>query len=169
MPDPRFSKRLVYICEHREDGAVGLILNTPCPGIYLGDIFVELGLPQPEGESMPVYNGGPVGSELGFLLYSSDYRAEHEIVVSETVSLSSDPEILTDIANNRGPASYAFFLGYAGWGAGQLEEELGMAGWLVVPASDEIIFKTPDDRKWKQAAEIYGINMDTFEDISGSA
>ncbi len=169
MPDPRFSKRLICICEHTGEGAVGLIINTPFPQVTLADILAEIGLPMPAEIMPPVYYGGPVGSELCFFLYSSDYKAEHEIAVSETVSFSSDPEILADIANHKGPRNYAFFLGYAGWAAGQLEKELSLDGWLVVPADDRIIFHTPDGLKWKQAAEIYGIDIDTFEDISGTA
>ena len=107
--------------------------------------------------------------ESGFILYTADYHAKDQLQVSNTVCLSSDPQILQDIALHNGPGNYLFLLGYAGWGPGQLENELTDNGWLILPAEDDIIFKTPDSLKWKVAAQKFGIDITTYGDVVGSA
>jgi putative transcriptional regulator len=105
----------------------------------------------------------------GFLLYTADYEAPSQMQVSATVCLSSDPVLLQDIARNAGPSRYLFLLGYAGWGPGQLENELMDNGWLMLPAEDDVIFNTPDPMKWKVAAQKFGIDIATYGDVVGSA
>ena len=106
----------------------------------------------------------PLGAGLGGVK-----GAENQLQVSETVRLSSDPEILQNIVLHSGPSRYLFLLGYAGWGPGQLEYELTDNGWLTLPAEDDIIFNTPDQMKWKVAAQKFGIDITTYGDVVGSA
>lgn len=169
MPDPRFQERVVYLCAHTEEGAMGLVINQPLPDIQFADVLRGIDIKVPEKELPPVYMGGPVGLDTGFFLYSSDYTSKNQLEVSSTVFLSSDLEIFNDISGGHGPRDYIFVLGYSGWGPGQLENELTVDGWLTLPASDEILFRTPDDLKWKRAAQKYGIDITMFGDVVGTA
>jgi putative transcriptional regulator len=147
MPDPRFREKLIYMCGHTEEGAIGLVINNPLPDVRLDEILKSADIPLPDFELPPVYLGGPVEMGSGFILY----------------------KILQDIALNTGPSRYLFLLGYAGWGPGQLENELTDNGWLMLPAEDDVIFSTPDPMKWKVAAQKYGIDITTYDDVVGSA
>ncbi|MDK9707830.1 MAG: YqgE/AlgH family protein [Desulforhopalus sp.] len=169
MPDPRFEEHVIYICAHNEDGAMGVAINQPNRAFSLAEVLRGANLPIPECELPPVYIGGPVDLESAFILYLSEYSAEHRLDVSETVSLTRETKVLEDIAKGRGPEKFLFLLGYTGWGPGQLERELMENGWLSVPANDEIIFNSPDEFKWKAAAMHYGIDIATFEDVIGNA
>ena len=148
---------------------MGLIVNQPTFEVSFADILRSAQITVSEKSFPPVYLGGPVELNTAFFLYASDYVANTQITVSDTVSLSSDPQVLRDVAMGEGPQSYIFALGYAGWGPGQLEYELTENGWLTLPANDQVLFQTPDDAKWKQAAQLYGIDITTFEDIVGTA
>lgn len=169
MPDPRFREKLIFMCGHTQEGAIGLVVNNPLPDVRLDEILKSADIPVPDIELPPVYVGGPVEMGSGFILYTADYQAESQLQVSATVCLSSDPKILQDIALNKGPSSYLFLLGYAGWGPGQLENELTDNGWLTLPGEDDVIFHTPDSQKWKVAAQRFGIDITTYGDIVGSA
>jgi len=169
MPDPRFREKLIYMCGHTDEGAIGLVVNNPLPDVRLDEILKSADIPVPDFELPPVYLGGPVEMGSGFILYTADYQAINQMQVSATVCLSSDPEILRAIAQNAGPSNYLFLLGYAGWGPGQLENELTDNGWLMLPAEDNVIFNTPDNLKWKVAAQKYGIDITTYGDVVGSA
>lgn len=169
MPDPRFEGQVIYICAHSEDGALGVAINQPHKSLHLEEILHSLNLPVPEAGLSPVYIGGPVDMESAFLLFSADYTTQYQLEISPTVSLSRETKVLEDIVNMRGPEKYLFILGYAGWAAGQLEQELVHDGWLIVPASDTIIFDTPDDEKWQSAAMTVGIDIFTFSDNVGRA
>lgn len=169
MPDPRFAEQVIFICAHSDEGAMGFAINQPNPYFSLEEILQSAHLPVPQEALPSVYVGGPVEMESAFILYGSDYKAEHELEVSTTVSLSRETRVLEDIAHRRGPGRYLFLLGYAGWGPGQLESELLANGWLTLPADDTIIFDAPDDEKWKTAAMQYGIDISTFGDVLGYA
>lgn len=169
MPDPRFREKLIYMCGHTDEGAIGLVVNNPLPDVTLDEILMSANIPVPDFELPPVYIGGPVEMESGFILYTADYHAKNQMEVSSTVCLSSDPQILQDIVLYNGPEKYLFLLGYAGWGPGQLESELTDNGWLILPAEDTIIFETPDPMKWKVAAQKFGIDISTFGDVVGNA
>lgn len=169
MPDPRFEEHVIYICAHNDGGAMGVAINQPNRVFSLAEILRGANLPVPQGELPPVYIGGPVELESAFILYLSEYVAEHRLDISDTVSLTRETKALEDIALGRGPKNYLFILGYTGWGPGQLERELMENGWLSVPANDEIIFNSPDEFKWKAAAMQYGIDIVTYEDVIGNA
>lgn len=169
MPDPRFEEQVIYICAHGSEGAMGLAINKPNMTFSLAEVLQGAELPIPEIELPPVYVGGPVELESAFILYLSDYSTEYQLEVSSTVSLSRETKVLEDIAAGIGPENYLFLLGYTGWGPGQLERELVDDGWLTVPADDNIIFRLPDEEKWKAAAMQYGIDISTFGDVIGYA
>lgn len=169
MPDPRFEENLIYICAHSAEGAMGVAVNRPNTAFSLAEILRGANLPIPENPLPPVHIGGPVDLESAFILYLSEYFAEHRLDVSDTVALTRETRVLEDIARGCGPRRYLFLLGYTGWGPGQLEHELLENGWLTLPASDEIIFDLPDELKWKAAAMQFGIDIATFDDVIGYA
>ncbi len=169
MPDPRFHEQVIYICAHDQEGAMGLVINKPMTEISIADILRGTNIPAPEAPLPPVYMGGPVEPGNGFFLHSADYSPPQCIQVSATVIMSRDPVIFEDIAAGKGPAHYIFALGYAGWAPQQLEGELRNNGWLTVPSNDKILFATPNEQKWKEAAKIYGIDIALYGDIIGSA
>ncbi len=169
MPDPRFEEHVIYICAHSSEGAMGVAINRPHGVFTLPEILKGGNLPVPDIELPPVYIGGPVELESAFILFMSDYVAEHKLEVSQTVSLTRETKVLEDIAKARGPAHYLFILGYTGWGPGQLENELVANGWLTVPADDNIIFNIDDKVKWRAAALQLGIDIAVYEDVIGYA
>ncbi|MDA8418345.1 MAG: YqgE/AlgH family protein [Desulfobacteraceae bacterium] len=168
MPDPRFKELLIYLCSHDQDGAMGLVVNRPSAHSLL-EILKGLQVEVGNGEWPPIYLGGPVETEAAFFLYTADYQAGDFLAVGGDLRLSRDPQILHDLAAGRGPRRYLFALGYAGWGPGQLENELTVNGWLTLPAEESIIFDTPDVEKWQQAARRFGIDIAIFNDQVGLA
>ncbi|MFZ5774264.1 MAG: YqgE/AlgH family protein [Thermodesulfobacteriota bacterium] len=169
MPDPRFAEKVVYICAHNEEGAMGLVINEPITEINLADVLSSAELPVPEGVLPTLHVGGPVEVSSAFFLYSAEYEAPNFLKVNDTVSLTSDVQLLHDLAAGRGPKELLVALGYSGWGPGQLEAELSVDGWLTLPGSEEIIFHTPDRLKWQKAARQYGIDIALFGDTVGTA
>jgi len=169
MPDPRFEEHVIYICAHSSDGAMGVAINQPHGVFSFPEILEGANLSVPDIDFPPVYIGGPVELEAGFILYKSDYTTEHKIDVSESVSLTRETKVLEDIAKMCGPEHFLFILGYTGWGPGQLDHELVANGWLTVPADDNIIFQMENNMKWKAAAMQFGIDIATFEDVIGYA
>jgi putative transcriptional regulator len=169
MPDPRFAEQVIYICSHGYEGAVGIAVNKPNLQLSIKEVLLTNGLPVPENLIAPIYTGGPVEPNSAFILYQSDYETDHHLEVSSTVYMSRNTKVLEDIAYGRGPEKFIFAIGYAGWGPGQLEQELVSQGWLTIPAEDSIIFDVPDDEKWKTAAALYGIDISTYQDYIGNA
>jgi len=169
MPDPRFAERVVYICAHNKEGAMGLVVNEPIQDVSLADVFKSANIPVPEFPLPPVYMGGPVEISNAFFLYSAEYKTEHFLKVSNTISLTSDSQLLYDLAGGTGPKDLLVAVGYSGWGPGQLESELSVDGWLTLPGQDDIVFHTPDRLKWRKAAQLYGIDINLFGDVVGSA
>ena len=168
MPDPRFKEQVIYLCSHDGSGAMGLAINQPTP-YSLAEIFKSAKIEVGDGDWPPIYLGGPVEVEAAFFLYSDDYLASNFLGVGKGLCLSRDPKILLDIASGIGPRHYLFVLGYAGWGPGQLESELTVNGWLTLPAENSILFETPDQEKWQEAARRFGIDIALFSDQLGNA
>ena len=169
MADPRFREQVIYICVHNDEGAMGLAINNPNQQISMLEVLFSTNIPLPEGPLPPVYTGGPVETDAGFILYSSDYQAKIGLEITPGISFSRDARLLEDISRGQGPVDYLFMLGYAGWASGQLEAELMDNSWLTVPGDLDIIFHTPDDSKWKKAASRYGIDISMFSDTVGNA
>ena len=165
MNDPIFSKSLIYICEHDDDGAMGLIINKPMISENASDIIQQTGLTQIE--PLPdIYFGGPVNLEMGLILHDANYNIEGTLTISKSVALTSNKQIVLDLRNGDGPDEFRFSFGYAGWGKGQIEREIENGDWLLMPADDDFIFSIPNTDKWKKAASKFGIDI---LDLGGSA
>ncbi|MEN8140268.1 MAG: YqgE/AlgH family protein [Thermodesulfobacteriota bacterium] len=169
MSDPRFQEAVILLCSHDETGAFGLIINQPLAGVTMGDVLPDF--PLPDLDSPPVLFGGPVDPESAFFLHSSDYPVSNEtgLVVSSAIFLSRSPNLLLDVGAGQGPEHFLFILGYAGWGPGQLEEELVGEGWLPLPATAEDVFLTSAEQLWRRVAAKFGIDISLFSDLAGNA
>jgi putative transcriptional regulator len=169
MPDPRFQEQVIYLCAHNEEGAMGLVINNPNPEITLLDVLHGSSLNIPEGPLPPVHMGGPVEIDAGFILFCEEVAERYSVEIKPGIFLSRDSRLLEDISQGKGPKIFLFMLGYAGWGAGQLENELVDNSWLTVPADVDVLFHTPDEQKWRLAAQKFGIDISIFGDIIGYA
>ncbi|MEM0924042.1 MAG: YqgE/AlgH family protein [Pseudomonadota bacterium] len=170
MRDPRFHRTLVYLCAHSADGAMGLIVNKPAETLSVGDLYERLDIPHaPGGAEEPVRFGGPVETGRGFVLHSADYHApDATLRVDEETSMTATLEILYQMADGKGPRQRIVALGYAGWAAGQLEEELQMNGWLLCVPDRELLFGSDDAAKWDRAMAKLGIDPSVLS-TGGSA
>lgn len=170
MQDPNFSRTVTYICEHSAEGALGIVINRPLD-MDLGAIFDQLALGPPDANlaRQPVLHGGPVHQERGFVLHEASGAFDSTVAVNDTIRVTTSQDILTAMAKGEGPRRAIVALGYAGWGAGQLEEEMGQNAWLSVPATSQIIFETPFDQRWREAARLLGIDLSTLSLQAGHA
>ena len=144
MSDPRFARSVVYLCVHSAEGAMGLIVNKRLENVGFAEIAVHY--------------GGPVETGRGFLLHSTDHVDESSLVIDERFALTATVEMLKTIAAGGGPKQRMLALGYAGWGAGQLDAEIQANGWITVPADPAIVFDAEDDSKWERALRAIGID-----------
>ena len=174
MQDPNFSKTVTYICEHSEQGALGIVINRPL-GMDLGTIFDQLSLDStdPALARQPVLLGGPVHQERGFVLHEPEDASGQEfdatLAVTAAIRVTTSQDILTAMARGHGPRRSLVALGYAGWGAGQLESELQQNAWLSVPATPQIIFDTPFEQRWRESARLLGVDLSTLSHQAGHA
>jgi putative transcriptional regulator len=170
MMDPNFHRTVTYLCEHSANGALGIVINRPLE-IDLGEIFERLSLADadPETARIPVLQGGPVQVERGFIIHESDEEWESSSRVTDLIRVTTSQDILAAMASGTGPKRSVIALGYAGWGAGQLEAELSANAWLSVPASTEILFETPFEKRWQDAAALLGIDLATLSTDAGHA
>ena len=169
MPDERFREQVIYLCAHNEEGAMGVVINNPHPEISMIEVLACANIPIPEDPLPPVYMGGPVERDAGFILYQSENPMRKSMQITSTVALSRDSGLLAKISAGKGPQDFLFMLGYAGWASGQLERELMDNSWLTVPADLDVLFHTPDHSKWKKAAFRFGIDISMFSDVVGNA
>src|SRR5512145_1270639 len=160
MADPNFAQSVTLICEHSDSGALGIMINKALP-MVLGDVFEQLGLESQDGQLVrqPVLRGGPVQTDRGFVLHSAGTSWDSTLPFSERVHLTTSRDILDAMASGRGPANAVVALGYAGWDAGQLEDEMARNAWLSVPADDRLVFETPLDRRWHEAGRLLGVDL----------
>jgi putative transcriptional regulator len=163
MADDTFAGAVVYLCEHTEKGALGLVINKPID-IKLGNLFekVELSLDAQELAEQPVYFGGPVQTERGFVLHEKSGAADgpysSTLSIPGGLEMTTSKDVLEALSHGNGPKRLLVTLGYSGWGAGQLEDEIGRNGWLTVGASPEIIFDTPIEQRYDRAVSLLGID-----------
>ena len=161
-----FADTVTYICEHNADGAMGLVINRPGE-LTLMELLAQLGLNAGAvSVDVPVLEGGPVATERGFILHTDDRNFEASLNLGDGLMLTAAREILEAIAAGRGPANYLVALGYAGWGEGQLEQELKENAWLNCPVDQSVLFEVPFEDRVNKAAEVLGID---FRLISGQA
>ncbi len=170
MLDPNFSTTVTLICEHNDDGALGIVVNRPLT-LKLAGLFEQLDVDssQPGSGEDPVYAGGPVGTERGFVLHDSDCSYENTLPVSDAISLTLSRDVIDALARGRGPRRSLVALGYAGWQPGQLEQEMLANSWLNVPATPELVFETPYAERWNSAAQTLGIDITSLSSDAGHA
>lgn len=191
ISDDRFKQAVIYICSHNENGCLGLRVNSPSDNLTVGDTLNQLNLPEFDIESLqnqeddatkttsgtvempphlfdiPVLNGGPVEHNRGFVLHSTEYDlSPHTIAISDTISMTSTADILSDISRGKGPQQICFAIGYVGWQADQLEDEISENVWLVVDANDGIIFDHNFDEKYELSMQLIGIKPEMLSSIS---
>lgn len=160
MGDPRFDRSVIYLCAHSEDGAMGLIVNKPAMDLEFSELLDQLDIkPDHPIEGIDVHYGGPVEHGRGFVLHSTDYGSqEATLSVNDQFGMTATLDILEDISMGIGPQSCLLALGYAGWGAGQLEAEIRENGWLIADAQADLVFSTDHAGKWAAAMKVIGID-----------
>lgn len=174
MGDDTFAGAVVYLCEHNDKGALGLVINKPI-SLTLGNLFekVELSLNDGELAARPVFFGGPVQTERGFVLHEPlDAEGGHynaTLAVPGGLEMTTSRDVLEALSHGAGPKKLLVTLGYSGWAAGQLEEEIGRNGWLTVNATPEIIFETPVEQRYERALGLLGIDPRMLSSDAGHA
>lgn len=171
LSDERFSHAVIVICAHSAEGAMGIVVNKPADHVSMATLFRQLSIPcSVPIRPNPVYAGGPVDMERGFVLHSPDYDAAVSTLhVSPDFAMTASLDVLEDIAQGRGPDVSLLALGYCGWAPGQLEAEISDNGWLVGDMTQGLVFSTDDERKWTMAMAAQGIDPRTLSAASGRA
>lgn len=170
MRDPRFSRAVVYLCAHSAEGAMGLVINREFDGLNFPELLSQLEIdPTPTCDDVRVMFGGPVEAGRGFVLHSTDYLHETSMKVADGVALTATVDVLKAIADGMGPARSLLALGYAGWGAGQLDAEIRENAWLNAPADEDLLFGTDLDHKWEAAIHKLGIDLAALSEEVGHA
>ena len=171
ISDPRFERALILVCAHDHQHAMGLTLNAPVDGLTVPDLLEKLGI-QSTIQVPPdlVLLGGPVERDRGFVLHTTDYQGEFSLEVGGGVALTATREVLEAMASHNGaPRRSLLALGYAGWGAGQLENEIKENVWLTCEADDALIFDTDYERKWSRALAKLGVDPERLTTVAGRA
>ena len=170
MADPYFSKTLTYICEHNDQGALGLVVNRPID-MTLQALFERLSLSLTDSpfSDAPIYFGGPVQTDRGFVLHEPAGDWQATLRVREAIGLTTSKDILEALGRGEGPSRLLVTLGYAGWSPGQLEHELAQNAWLTVEARDAILFETPAEERLAAAMELLGLDFARLQDEAGHA
>ena len=171
MADARFVRTLTYVCRHDEEGALGLIVNRPID-MNLGELFSQLGVAHEDDEVLDgrsLYFGGPVETGRGFVLHQPIGQWQSTLPVGEQIALTTSRDILDAVAQGSGPDRLIVALGYAGWGAGQLEDEMAQNAWLTVPADSHVLFDLPADERLDAAVLLLGVDYASLSESAGHA
>lgn len=170
LTDPNFSRSVVLICEHNPEGALGLIVNRPLQ-LHLGQILEQLKLGQAGAEvaARPVFSGGPVETQRGFVLHDAPEDFSDSLQVGDALAITASETVLAAIVRSAGPRRFLVALGYSGWGAGQLERELAENAWLSAPSSPTLVFDTAVEERWREAAARIGVDVDRLSGETGHA
>jgi len=170
LQDSNFFHTVTYICEHNEQGAMGIVLNRPTD-MQLNDILdqLDIGPGVDTAATQPIFSGGPVQGERGFVLHTGATEWDSTMRITAQISVTTSRDILQAIATNNGPEQSFIALGYAGWGAGQLEDELGANAWLSGPATPRVIFELPPTARWAAAAQLLGVDLNLISGEAGHA
>ncbi|HEY3636754.1 MAG TPA: YqgE/AlgH family protein [Rhizomicrobium sp.] len=171
MADPHFEKSVIFMCAHSSEGAMGIMINKPVSGLSFHDLMAKLDLSvKGNTPNFPILYGGPVETGRGFVLHSGDYESlEATLPVSEDVSLTATLDILRAMADGRGPEHAIFALGYAGWTAGQIEDEIRRNGWIHCDCDPSLLFEGEPDAKWSAALRKLGIDVSGLSLHAGHA
>jgi putative transcriptional regulator len=170
LHDPNFARSVALVCQHDDDGAMGVVVNRPSE-YTLGEVLQQMGIASDSEalQSQVVLAGGPVHPERGFVLHDGDHAWDSTLEVGGGLYLTTSRDVLEAMARGDGPAQAVVALGCAGWGAGQLEQELVEDSWLMVPARREMLFDLPLDQRWQAAAGSIGVDLVNFASHSGHA
>lgn len=168
LADPNFHRTVTYICHHDNEGAMGIVINRPLE-LNLGEVLGHMNIDctDPGVETLPVLQGGPVQTERGFVIHTPTGSWESVLCVGDDIGVATSRDILAAIAQGEGPPRAIVALGYAGWGAGQLEREVTENAWLSAPAASDIIFDRPYGDRWTCAAELLGVDLDRMSGEAG--
>lgn len=172
MGDPNFSHTVALICRHSEHGALGLILNKPLPlPMRMAEVFEQLEIEIAAGplQERPVLRGGPMQTERGFVVHRAGGEWDSTLKVSDVLHVTTSRDILAAMARGQGPEDAVVALGYAGWGGGQLEEEIRANAWLNAPVDLALIFDLPFESRWQAAGRLLGVELTRISPISGNA
>jgi len=174
MGDTRFYKSVIYVCAHDAEGAMGLVINHPLESVAFDELLSELKIIADievdlKTLEVPVLRGGPVEGARGFLLHSSDFENPDTVKVDDQIFVTGTLDALKDVARGAGPERRLFVLGYAGWTAGQLDQELQQNAWLVVDADPDLVFGGEAEDKWERAVKKLGIEPSMLSASGGSA
>lgn len=170
MVDPHFSRTLTYVCEHNDQGALGLVVNRPLD-MTLSALLsqVDVSHAAPMLQKMPVHFGGPVQVDRGFVLHQPVGEWQSTLAVNGRIGLTTSKDVLVAVGNGEGPAKLLVTLGYAGWAPGQLENELAQNAWLTVQAAPEVIFDLPCEERLPAAMQLLGIDFARLSEQVGHA
>ena len=168
--DPNFFHSVTFICEHNQNGAMGIVINQPVD-LTIGELMEQMdhSLSDAVLAASPVYRGGPVDVERGFVVHTPVGDWESSLPVTDKVAVTTSNDIISAMARGEGPAQCLVALGYAGWGAGQLEQEIRDNAWLNGPADSKILFETPVEQRWEAAAALIGVNIHQLTGDAGHA
>ena len=162
MGDPRFEHAVIFLCAHNEDHAMGVIVNKPLTNLEVSDLLTQLEIEQDENaRDLPVYFGGPVQTERGIVIHTLDYSLETTVQLGPDLGLTATKDVLVDIAgkqsNRPAPRRFLLAVGHAGWGSGQLEQEIAMNAWVHCDPDEAIIFEGAENASWKRALSKLGV------------
>lgn len=169
LDESYFGRTIIYLCEHDDDGAMGLVINKPTE-LSIAKVLAELNLVDEEDEKLSeqhVMSGGPVQTDRGFILHNDDKLWSSSLKLDEKITVTTSKDILAKLNTEQGPQKFIMTLGYAGWSSGQLEQELADNTWLTLEADPELLFNTPVDKCWNKALEKLGVSIDQLSSISG--
>jgi len=170
MSDPRFSQSVIYLCAHTPDGAMGLVVNRPLASPTFEDLLKQLDIaPAPPARRIALCDGGPVDGARGFVLHTADWTSDGSLQVDGGIALTASLDVLQAIAAGDGPRAGFLALGYASWGAGQLDEEMQANTWINVPAEIDLVFDADHRTKWRRAFATLHIDPLQLSDAAGHA
>ena len=170
MEDPRFAHSVILLCAHTEDGAMGIVLNQPLPKPSFDSLLEQLEVtPLPPARQIQLCRGGPMDHGRGFVLHTSDWTSDSSLVVDDNLALTASLDVLQEIAAGGGPKEGLLALGYASWGPGQLDREMGENVWLSAPNKLDLLFDTDHDTKWRRALAILRVDPLLLSGVAGRA
>lgn len=169
LEDDNFNHSVTLMCEHTEQGALGLVINRPLT-LHLGEMLDQMGVSRTQLKGDPiVYWGGPVSPERGFVVHSTPGGWDSTLAITDDLYVTTSRDILAAIGDGGGPRQYFVALGYAGWSAGQLDDELLRNSWLNTPVDRSILFHTPANERWRAATRLLGVDISHLASIAGHA
>ena len=175
LDDSYFSRTVIYVCEHDDEGAMGLVINKSTD-LNINTVLSEMHIDDEDVVDVDieltnnhVMSGGPVQTDRGFILHDGDKKWSSSLQLQDQINVTTSKDILSNLATNAGPEKYMMTLGYSGWTAGQLEQELADNTWLTIDADPNLMFNVPVEERWEKAVQKLGINVDQLTAFSGHA